>query len=102
MIRQHGFAALVTRGPDGLTADHVPMEIDSNRGPLGTLVGHVSRANPVWQYGPGSGEVLALFQGPQGYVTPAWYPSKGETGKVVPTWNSAVVHAHGHTRAIEG
>jgi len=65
--------------------------------PCGTLRGHVARANPVWRHAAGQ-EVLAIFHGPQTYVTPSWYPSKHETGQVVPTWNYAVVHAHGVLR----
>jgi transcriptional regulator len=99
-ITEHPLAALVTAGPDGLTADHVPMEIDPAGGALGTLRGHVSRANPLWQRASGT-MVLAIFQGPQGYVTPAWYPAKAEHGRVVPTWNYAVVHAHGELRAVD-
>jgi transcriptional regulator len=101
MIREHGLATLVTLGPDGLTADHLPMELDADAGPLGTLIGHVSRANPVWRRPAGDVEALAVFHGPQSYITPAWYETKRETGKVVPTWNYVVVHAHGRIRAIE-
>lgn len=101
LIREHGFATLVTLGPEGLTADHIPMEVDSAAGPFGTLVGHVSRANPVWRRPSGDTEALVVFQGSQSYVSPAWYETKQETGKVVPTWNYVVVHAHGPIRAIE-
>jgi transcriptional regulator len=100
-IREHGLATLITLGPDGLVADHIPMEVHADDGPLGTLRGHVSRANPVWHHAAPGMEALAVFQGPQTYVTPAWYPTKQETGKVVPTWNYAVVHARGPLRAIE-
>jgi transcriptional regulator len=101
LIREHGLATLVTMGPDGLAANHIPMEVHDNDGPLGTLRGHVSRANPVWHRTVADVEALAIFQGPQAYVSPAWYPTKQETGKVVPTWNYAVVHAHGPLRVIE-
>jgi len=101
MIREHGLATLVTLGPEGLTADHLPMELDADAGPLGMLVGHVSRANPVWRRPAGDVEALAVFHGPQSYITPAWYETKRESGKVVPTWNYVVVHAHGPIRAIE-
>lgn len=101
LIREHGLATLVTLGPAGLTADHIPMEVDAAVGSFGTLVGHVSRANPLWRLAAEGTEALAVFQGPQTYVTPAWYATKQETGKVVPTWNYAVVHAHGPLRAIE-
>lgn len=101
LIREHPFATLVTTGPDGLGADHIPMEIDASVGPFGTLVGHVSRANPLWKLAASGAQVLAIFQGPQMYITPSWYATKRENGKVVPTWNYAVVHAHGPLRAIE-
>ena len=101
LIRARGFAALVTLGPHGLTADHIPLELDPEPAPLGTLRGHVARANPVWQVYRKDVEVLAVFQGPDVYVSPAWYPTKQETGKVVPTWNYAVVHAHGPLRAVD-
>lgn len=80
----------------GLEINHIPMLLDGD----GTrLVGHVARANPVWQAAP-AGSAAAVFQGPQAYVTPQWYESKREHGKVVPTWNYAVVHAHGTLRWI--
>ena len=101
LIRRHGLAVLVTMGPDGLTADHIPMELDPEPPPLGTLRGHVARANPVWRTASRDVEALAIFQGPDHYVSPAWYPTKRETGKVVPTWNYAVVHAHGPLRIVE-
>ena len=100
-IREHGLATLVTLGPDGLVADHIPMEVHADDGPFGTLRGHVSRANPVWHRAAPGMEALAVFQGPQTYVSPAWYPTKQETGKVVPTWNYAVVHARGPLHAVE-
>jgi transcriptional regulator len=100
LIRAHPFGALVTQGPAGLDANHVPFEVDPDPVPLGTLRAHVARANPVWKQCAGA-EVLVLFQGPDSYISPSWYPTKQETAKVVPTWNYAVVHAHGRLRAIE-
>jgi transcriptional regulator len=100
LMREHPLAALVTSGPDGLTADHVPLEFDATAGEHGTLVGHVARANPLWQSAAGK-PVLAIFRGPQAYVSPSWYPSKAGTHKVVPTWNYAVVHAHGVLEAVD-
>jgi transcriptional regulator len=100
LIQQHPLATLVTVGPDGPTADHIPLELDASAGPHGTLRGHVARANPLWQAAAGTA-VLAVFHGPQAYVTPSWYPSKAATHKVVPTWNYAVVHAQGVLRAVE-
>jgi len=78
--------------------NHLPLHLDSNRGEHGTLIGHVARANPVWRSAPSSSVVI--FHGPQAYVTPSWYPTKREGGKVVPTWNYAVVHAKGLPRFI--
>jgi transcriptional regulator len=83
---------------DHLVVNHIPFMLDVGRGAHGTLVGHVARANPVWQQ---LGTSVAVFQGPQAYVSPNWYPSKRSHGKVVPTWNYAVVHAHGQPRAIQ-
>ena len=100
LIRAHPFGALVTSTPAGLDANHVPFEIDPEPAPYGTLRAHVARANPVWREA-GNTSVLVIFQGPSTYISPAWYPTKQETGKVVPTWNYAVVHAHGTLRAID-
>ena len=99
LMREHPLALLTVAGSDGVTADLVPLEYDPTAGPLGTLRGHVARANPLWQR---SGlPMLAVFQGPQAYVSPNWYPSKREHGKVVPTWNYTMVQARGPLRAVE-
>ncbi|MFO1292541.1 MAG: FMN-binding negative transcriptional regulator [Rubrivivax sp.] len=95
LMRAQPLATLVTPDADGYTADHIPLEYDAA---ARTLRGHVARPNPLWQRADGAA-VLALFHGPQGYVSPGWYPSKAETHEVVPTWNYAVVHAHGRLRA---
>ncbi|MCI0546878.1 MAG: FMN-binding negative transcriptional regulator [Candidatus Rokubacteria bacterium] len=100
-IADHPLAVLVTFGADGLEANHLPLELDPEPAPLGRLIGHVSRANPVWREFSREVEALAVFQGPDRYITPAWYPTKQESGKVVPTWNYAVVHAYGPLRIIE-
>ena len=101
LIRAHPLAALVTHGADcAVTADHVPLEFHPDAGEHGTLRGHVARANPLWRQAAGQ-PVLAIFQGPQAYVSPSWYATKAATHKVVPTWNYAVVHAHGVLRAVE-
>lgn len=94
LIRAHPLAVLVTNTGGSLEANHLPLLIDSRPSPQGTLLGHVARANPLWRQGQ-EGEALAVFQGPQVYVTPSWYPEKRVSGKVVPTWNYAVVHARG-------
>jgi transcriptional regulator len=90
----------VTTGDAGLVANHIPFLIDAARGEFGTLVGHVAKANPVWRSLPAEKESMVIFQGPDAYVSPSWYPSKKEHGKVVPTWNYAVVHAFGSPQAI--
>jgi transcriptional regulator len=96
LIRRHPFATLVTAAAGKLNADHVPLVFDAiDGGGAGGLRGHVARANPVWREVPDASPVLAVFQGPDHYVTPSWYPAKAEHGKVVPTWNYVVVHAHG-------
>lgn len=101
LVRAHPLGALVTLGPDGLEANHIPFEIDPDPAPFGTLRGHVARANPVWRELSRGADALAIFQGPATYVSPSWYPSKQADGKVVPTWNYAVVHAYGSLRAID-
>ena len=93
--------AWVCHGREGLIANHVPFLLVRNRGPLGTLIGHVSRANVVWRELDSATPSVVMFQGPQAYITPGWYPSKAEHGEVVPTWNYVVAHAHGVARAIE-
>lgn len=102
LIDGHPLATLVHTGPDGaLAADLIPLlwEPDAT-GLAGRLRGHVARANPLWQAADGQ-PVLALFHGPQAYVSPSWYPSKADSGQVVPTWNYVVVQAHGRLRAID-
>lgn len=101
LIDAHPLGAWVTLGDDGLLVNHLPFLLDAGRGPHGTLVGHVARANPVWRSFSTTLDSVIVFQGAEAYVTPSWYPSKRAHGKVVPTWNYAVVHAHGMPRAIE-
>src|SRR5688500_8120161 len=101
LIRTYPFGALVTLTPGGLDANHIPFEVDPTPGPFGTLRGHVARANPVWRDVTPDAAALVIFQGADGYVSPSWYPTEAETGKVVPTWNYAVVHAHGVPRFID-
>src|SRR5215207_2693128 len=99
LIGSHPLATLVTVENGHPDANHIPMLIDRNRGRLGVLRAHVARAN-VLARGHG-GPALAVFQGPESYVTPSWYATKRETGKVVPTWNYVVVHAHGPLTVID-
>jgi len=101
LMRAYPFATLVTLTADGLAANHLPLVIDAEPGPLGTLRGHVARANPVWRTQLPEAEALAIFQGPHGYISPSLYPSKAEHGKVVPTWNYTAVHAAGPLRVID-
>ena len=101
LIHAHPLGALVTLTPDGLDANHLPFEVDPEPAPFGTLRGHVARANPLWRDFARDVEALAIFQGPGTYISPAWYPTKRETARVVPTWNYAVVHVHGALRVID-
>ncbi|MGE0798961.1 MAG: FMN-binding negative transcriptional regulator [Lautropia sp.] len=94
LIHDHPLGVLVTRGADGLDADHLPFEFDPKRGSHGVLTAHCARANPLWQQAAGA-EVLVIFRAAEGYISPNWYPSKHETHRLVPTWNYSVVHAHG-------
>lgn len=97
LMRAHPLGTLVAHGPDGLDANHIPFELDTAVGPHGLLRAHVARANPVWQQA-GDTEVLVIFHAADGYISPNWYPSKPEHHRHVPTWNYAVVHAHGVLR----
>ena len=96
-----GTAAIVGQGPDGPIASHVPIELDPEPAPWGTIRCHFARPNPHAQSIAGGRELLLIFQGPQGYVSPNWYPSKRETGKVVPTWNYVAIHAYGRATTFE-
>lgn len=101
IIREHPLGMLVTRTAGGLDADHLPFVLDLARGPAGTLLAHVARANPVWTLARDGDEVLVVFRGADGYISPNWYPSKHETHRHVPTWNYEVVHAHGRISIID-
>ena len=94
-IRNAGLATLVTHDEDGLAASHVPVLLDPDAGPYGTIYGHLARANPQARpLGPPP-DALLIFLGPDAYVSPSWYETKRETGKVVPTWNYVAIHAQG-------
>jgi transcriptional regulator len=101
LIRAYPLGLLITAGPGGLMANPVPFLLDAEGSSYGTLRAHVARANPQWQEFAAIEECLVVFQGPQEYITPAWYATKRETGKVVPTWNYATVHAWGRPRLVE-
>lgn len=101
LMRERPLATLVTVSAAGLDANHIPLLLSPEPAPLGTLRGHVARANPVWRELAPDAEALAIFHGPQAYITPSWYPAKVEHGKVVPTWNYAVVHARGVIRIVD-
>jgi len=101
LMRAHPLATLVSQGPDGLNANHIPWLLANDATPYGTLQGHIARANPLWKQGNVAGEVLVVFQGAESYISPSGYATKAEHGKVVPTWNYAVVHAYGELRVID-
>jgi transcriptional regulator len=101
IMRENPLGMLVTHSAAGLDADHIPFELDAARGALGTLQAHVARANPLWTAFPDGAEVMVVFRGAQGYISPNWYPSKHETHRQVPTWNYEVVHAHGRLRIVD-
>jgi transcriptional regulator len=100
LMRARPFVALVSGGGDGLYASHLPTVLKDD-GPYGVVEFHLARANPHWKYLAGRDEALMIFQGPEGYITPNWYPSKAEHQKVVPTWNYAVVHAYGRPEMMQ-
>ena len=93
-IRDARSATLVTATEEGLIGTPLPMLLDESEGRQGTLYAHLARANPQWKLLP-TGEAMAIFTGPEAYVTPSWYATKQETHKVVPTWNYVAVHAYG-------
>jgi transcriptional regulator len=100
LMRARAFATLVSAGPSGLYATHLPTVLKSEGG-FGAIECHLSRANPHWKDLAEGGEALMIFQGPHAYITPNWYPSKAEHGKTVPTWNYAAVHAYGRPAVMQ-
>ncbi|MFM5856330.1 FMN-binding negative transcriptional regulator [Aeromonas rivipollensis] len=98
LMQTHPLGALVTSGEQGLDANHLPFEFDADEGEHGILRAHVARNNPLWQEVKEGQEVLVIFRAAEGYISPNWYPSKQAHHKQVPTWNYAVVHAHGRIR----
>ncbi len=97
LIRRHGFGTLIATVEGALEIAHLPFLIDPDAGPHGTLIAHVARANPIRQAFDGATEAIAVFQGPDAYVSPDWYQNR----VAVPTWNYAVVHAHGRPVALD-
>jgi transcriptional regulator len=100
LIAQHPLGTVIINGAQGLVADHIPFELAAPTpdAPFGILRAHVARANPLWRH---VGETMVVFQGASAYVSPSLYEEKPISGKVVPTWNYTVVHAHGTLRAVE-
>ncbi|TNF60415.1 MAG: FMN-binding negative transcriptional regulator [Burkholderiales bacterium] len=99
LMRAHPLGALVTHGPQGLDANHLPFEVDEA---AGVLRAHVARANPLWRQVPADGmAAMVIFRGEAGYISPNWYPGKHETHRQVPTWNYRVVHVHGHLTVMD-
>ena len=99
-MRTRAFAVLVSGSAAGVTVTHLPTVL-KDEGPFGVVECHLARANQHWKELAEGNEALMIFQGPEGYITPNWYPSKTEHGKVVPTWNYAVVHAYGRPEAMQ-
>lgn len=100
-IAATGFATLITVGANGPLVSHAPLILDRDTGPNGTLTGHLARANPQWRESDLSKAAVAVFMGPDAYVSPGWYATKREHGKVVPTWNYTTVHARGRLSLVE-
>jgi transcriptional regulator len=100
MMRAARLSSFVTATANGPVVTPLPLFLNAEEGPFGTLYGHLARANPQWKTPP-IGEAMALFMGPDAYITPAWYATKRETGKVVPTWNYVAVHAYGPVEFFE-
>ena len=100
LMRARPFASLVSNGSTGLCASHLPTVL-KDEGSYGVVECHLARANPHWKDVASGNEALMIFHGPEGYITPNWYPSKAQHGKVVPTWNYAVVHAYGCPEVME-
>jgi transcriptional regulator len=96
LMRERPLATLIVAAPDGPTADLIPLEFDDA---ANALRGHVARANPLWKHA--GAQALAVFTGPEAYISPGWYASKREHGKVVPTWNYTMVQARGTLRAVD-
>jgi transcriptional regulator len=101
LIRNAGAATLVTSTADGMEANHLPLLLDPGDGPHGALLGHFARVNPQWRRFDPKAAALAIFTGPEAYVSPSWYPGKAEHGKAVPTWNFIAVHVYGALEILD-
>jgi transcriptional regulator len=100
LMRARPFAALVSAGASGLYGTHLPTVL-KDEGSYGTIECHLARANPHWKDLAEGGGAMMIFQGPEGYITPNWYATKAQTGKAVPTWNYAIVHAYGRPSVMK-
>jgi len=100
-IGETRLATLVTLGSEGMEASHMPILLDAGEGPYGAIRGHLARANPQWRRATAETPALVMFLGPDAYVSPNWYATKRETGKVVPTWNYLAIHAYGRVEFFE-
>lgn len=100
-IQRHPLGALVTATGSGLDANHIPFVFADTGSNAGTLHGHIARANPLWREVVGDAPALVIFQGADSFISPSWYPSRRENASAVPTWNYAVVHAHGVLRCVD-
>lgn len=98
LIRTYPLGTVVVMTSDGLVANHIPFVLKPEPAPYGTLQAHVAKGNRIWKDAGPDMDVLVVFQGPDAYITPSWYPTKRETGQAVPTWNYMVVHAYGRLR----
>ena len=100
-IKHYPLGSLVTATESGLDANHIPFLCADTGNAAGTLHGHIARANPLWREVVRDATALVIFRGPDGFISPTWYPSKRENARVVPTWNYAVVHVHGVLRFVD-
>ena len=100
-MRATRLPTLVSHGAQGLLASHLPLLLDADEGPYGTLYGHFAKANPQWRDLAEGSPALVIFQGAEAYISPSWYAAKAEHGKVVPTWNYQAVHAHGRAEVFD-
>lgn len=101
LMHAHPLATVITSMEDGLSANHLPLHLSAQDSPLGVLRGHIARANPLGHGRVTDVDTLVIFHGPDAYISPAWYPGKADTGRVVPTWNYVVAHAHGTLRIVD-